>query len=137
MSFSITITSGNLTRDPELRHTPQGTAVLKGSMAINRRFKKDEVNFVDFQLWGKQAESFHRYHRKGSLALVIGELRQDTWQDKDTGQMRSKLYVNGDRWEFCTAKGSDSGGAPMLADAPEDPWANEPEGPDTWDPFTE
>jgi len=98
-SFNKVILLGNLTRDPELRTLPSGSQVAMFSMAMNRKFKtqqgelKEEVCFVDVEIFGKQAETCGKYVHRGDMLLVEGRLKQDTWE-KD-GQKRSKLKVIG------------------------------------------
>lgn len=106
-SFNKVILMGNLTRDPELRFTQSNMAVCKVGLAVNRRFKdgqtgewREEPTFVDVTIFGKRGEAFEKYHRKGASAFVEGSLRLDTWEDKNSGQKRSKLYVVADNWEF-------------------------------------
>ncbi len=97
---------GNLTRDPELRYTPKGTAVAKFGLAMNRVYKtdageeKEVVCFVDVEAWGRQAETCSQYLAKGSQAFVEGELQLDQWQDKTSGEKRSKLLVHAMRVQF-------------------------------------
>ena len=97
---------GNLTRDPELKHTPKGTAVADIGLAINRIGKDDvgqrteETTFVDVTFWGRTAETVAQYMSKGRPLYVEGRLKMDTWQDKETGQNRSKLKVVGDTFQF-------------------------------------
>jgi len=116
-SFNKVILMGNLTRDPELRFTQSNMAVCKVGLAVNRRFKdgqtgewREEPTFVDITIFGKRGEAFEKYHRKGASAFVEGSLRFDTWDDKNTGQKRSKLYVVADNWEF-VGGGRESGGS--------------------------
>ncbi|HEY9173618.1 MAG TPA: single-stranded DNA-binding protein, partial [Verrucomicrobiae bacterium] len=98
-SFNKVILVGNLTRDPELRYTPKGTAIAKIGLAVNRVWttetgeKKEEATFVDVDMFGRTAENVAQYMRKGSSLLVEGRLRLDQWDDKQTGQKRSKLGV--------------------------------------------
>jgi len=98
-SFNKVILMGNLTRDPELRYTPKGTALAKLGLAVNRRWtsetgeSKEEVTFVDVEAWSAQAENIAKYMKKGSPLLIEGRLRLDQWDDKQTGQKRSKLVV--------------------------------------------
>ena len=106
-SFNKVILMGNLTRDPELRFTPSNMAICKFGLAVNRRFKdgqtgewKEEPTFVDVTIFGARAEPFARYHSKGKPAFIEGSLRLDTWEDKNGGGKRSKLYVVADSWEF-------------------------------------
>src|SRR3982074_1419591 len=90
---------GNLTRDPEVRYTPKGTAVADIGIAVNRVYsgedgeKKEEVTFVDVTLWGRQAEVAQEYLKKGRQVFIEGRLQLDTWDDKQTGQKRSRLRV--------------------------------------------
>ena len=107
---------GNLTRDPELRHTPKGTAVAELGLAINRVWrdeqgqKQEDTTFVDVTLWGRLAEIAQQYLTKGSQAYIEGRLTLDTWDDKATGQKRSKLKVVGETLQLLGAKGSSAGG---------------------------
>ena len=95
-SFNKVLLIGNLTRDPELRYTSGGTAVASFGLAVNRKFKqgeewKDEVCFVDITVWAKQGENCAEYLNKGSQAFIEGRLNYQTWEDKQSGQQRSKL----------------------------------------------
>lgn len=102
--------SGNLTRDPETRFTPSGTAIAKFGLAVNRKWKdqsgelKEEVVFIDVDAFGKQAEVIGQYFKKGSKILMTGRLRLDQWDDKQTGQKRSKLGVVLESFEFMSGK---------------------------------
>jgi len=92
---------GNLTREPELRYTPGGSAVGEFGLAVNRKFNdKEEVCFVDIVVWGKQAETCHRYLEKGVSVLIEGRLQLDQWQDKESGAKRSRLRVVAERVQF-------------------------------------
>lgn len=90
---------GNLTRDPDLRYTPKGTAVTEIGLAVNRVYtgedgeRKEETTFVDVTLWARLAEIAGQYLKKGRPVFVEGRLQLDTWDDKQTGQKRSKLRV--------------------------------------------
>ena len=90
---------GNLTRDPEVRYTPKGTAVTEIGLAVNRVYsgedgeKKEEVTFVDVTLWARQAEIAGQYLKKGRPVFIEGRLQLDNWDDKQTGQKRSRLRV--------------------------------------------
>jgi single-strand DNA-binding protein len=117
-SFNKVILMGNLTRDPELRYSANQTAICKFGLAVNRRFKdaqsgewKEEPTFVDVTIFGARAEPFARYHTKGKPAFIEGSLRLDTWDDKNGGGKRSKLYVVADTWEF-VGSGRGEQGAP-------------------------
>lgn len=97
---------GNLTRDPEVRHTPKGSAVADLALAVNRRVQdgnggwKDEVTFVDVTVWGNSAENAQKYLTKGRGVFIEGRLQMDVWDDKATGQKRSKLKVVADNLQF-------------------------------------
>ena len=114
-SFNKVILVGNLTRDVELRHTNSSTAVTDVGLAVNDRRKTpqgewvDEVTYVDVTLWGRQAEVASEYLRKGSRVLIEGRLQLDQWQDKDTGQQRSKLKVVGSQMMMLDGR-SEGGG---------------------------
>jgi single-strand DNA-binding protein len=101
-SFNKVILLGNLTRDPEVRYTPKGTAVTELGMAVNRVYtaengeKREETTFVDVTLWGRTAEIAGEYLKKGRPVLIEGRLQLDTWDDKQSGQKRSKLKVVGE-----------------------------------------
>jgi single-strand DNA-binding protein len=115
-NFNKVILAGNLTRDPELRYTPKGMAVVKIGLAINRTWKsesgesKEEVTFVDVDAWGRQAEVIAQYMRKGRPILIEGRLKLDTWEDKNTHQKQSKLKVTLESFSFIDSKGPDGGG---------------------------
>lgn len=99
-SFNKVILVGNLTRDPQVRYTPGGTAVAEIGLAVNRQWfdkqsnsRREEVTFVDVTLWGRTAEIAGEYLGKGRQVLIEGRLQTDTWDDKESGQKRSKLRV--------------------------------------------
>ena len=125
-SYNRVILAGNLTRDPELRYTPKGTAVARIGLAINRTYttetgeKKEEVTFVDVEAWGRQAEVIAQYMKKGRPFLVEGRLKLDQWEDKNTHQKQSKLKVVLESFSFVDSKGSDAavGSTPRPAAAP-------------------
>src|ERR1044071_3003390 len=112
-SFNRVILVGNLTRDPELRYIPSGTAVTDIGLAVNDRRKNangewiEETTFVDVTLWARQGEVASEYLSKGSSVLIEGRLKLDTWE-KD-GKKNSKLRVVGERMQMLGAKGSGSG----------------------------
>jgi single-strand DNA-binding protein len=114
-SYNKTILLGNLTRDPELQHLPGGTPVVRLGLAVNERYKDkqgewvDRANFIDCEGFAKTAEIVAQYFKKGDPILVEGKLRQDQWEDRDTGKKRSKLKVVVERFEFVLPK-SDRGG---------------------------
>jgi single-strand DNA-binding protein len=102
-SYNRVVLLGNLTRDPELRYIPSGTAVSEIGLAVNDRVKKndqwvDETTFVDITLWGRTAEVANEYLSKGSSILIEGRLKLDTWEKE--GQKRSKLRVVADKMQM-------------------------------------
>ncbi len=116
-SVNKVILIGNLTRDPEVRYTPKGTAVTDLGLAVNRNYttdsgeKREETTFVDITLWGRQAEIAGQYLKKGRPVYIEGRLQMDSWDDKNTGQKRTKLKVVGDTMQFLGGRDdSDSGG---------------------------
>ena len=121
--FNKVIIAGNLTADPELKYTPKGTAIARLRLAVNRSYKTDtgesreEVTFVDVDAWGQQGETISQFLRKGRPILVEGRLKMDTWDDKATGQKRSKLGVVLESFTFIDSRGQEgagSGGAPTA-----------------------
>ena len=126
---------GNLTRDPELRVTPKGTAICTFSIAVNRKFKDDsggereEVTYVDIEAWGKSGENISKYCTKGRPLFVEGRLRLDQWEDKTTKEKRSRMKVVLENFQFLGggrgegAPGAEGGGeartyAPRAGAAP-------------------
>jgi single-strand DNA-binding protein len=107
---------GNLTRDPEVRYTPKGTAVAELGLAINRTYvseggdKREETTFVDVTLWGRTAEIAGEYLKKGRPVFIEGRLQLDSWDDKQTGQKRTKLRVVGEGMQFLGSRGDGGGG---------------------------
>ena len=108
---------GNCTRDPEIKYTPKGTAIARIGLAINRSWRtetgeqKEEVTFVDVDAFGKQAETIGQYFKKGRPILMEGRLRYETWDDKQTGQKRSKLGVVLESFQFMDSGNRGDGGA--------------------------
>jgi len=107
---------GNLTRDPEVRFTPKGNAVCDMAIAVNRRYLSDtgerveEVTYLDIVLWNKQAELAGQYLAKGRSVFIEGRLQMDTWEDKATGQKRSKIRIVCENMQFLDSKGGTAGG---------------------------
>ncbi len=122
-SYNRVILLGNLTRDPELRYIPSGTAVTDIGLAMNEKRKNangewvEEVTFVDVTLWGRTAEVAGEYLSKGSPVFVEGRLKLDQWQDKESGQKRTRLKVVGDRIQLLGGRGQggSEGGGPRPA----------------------
>jgi single-strand DNA-binding protein len=139
-SFNKVILMGNLTRDPELRYTPKGMAVAKVGLAVNRTWRsesgeqKEEVTFIDVDIWGRTAENVGQYMRKGSPILIEGRLKLDQWDDKQTGQKRSRLGVTAETVQFLSSgnRGAAEGGAapaPRPRPAAPPPAAADPDSP--------
>ena len=109
-NFNKVLLIGNLTRDPELKHTPSNQAVATIGLAVNRNFttkdgeKREETTFVDCEAWGRTAEVMSQYLAKGRPVLVEGRLKLDQWQDKD-GNNRSKLKVVIENFQFLGGRG--------------------------------
>ena len=122
-SFNRVILLGNLTRDPQVKYTPGGTAVAEIGLAVNRQWfdkqsnsRREEVTFVDVTLWGRTAEIAGEYLGKGRQVLIEGRLQTDSWDDKETGQKRSKLRVVCENMTMVGAGGrGEGGGAPSGA----------------------
>ncbi len=107
---------GNLTRDPEVRYTPKGTAVADIGLAVNRYYQSDsgerqeETTFVDITLWGRQAEIAQQYLGKGRSVFIEGRLQMDTWEDKNSGQKRSKIKIVCENMQLLGNRGDGGGG---------------------------
>jgi single-strand DNA-binding protein len=131
-SFNKVILAGNLTRDPELRYTPKGTAVAKICLAVNRTWtgedgqKKEEVNFIDVEAWGRQGEVIAQYMKKGRPLLIEGRLKLDSWEDKNTKQKVSKLKVVLESFSFIDSNRGDAGGSAPAPSRPAAPAAAAP-----------
>ncbi len=114
-NFNKVMLIGNLTRDPELRHLPSGMAVANLGLAVNRRFKgqdgesREETTFIDCDAWGRTAEIMCQYLQKGKPVFIEGRLRLDEWNDKASGDKRSKLKVVVENFQFLDSR-QDSGG---------------------------
>jgi single-strand DNA-binding protein len=125
-SFNKVILLGNLTRDPEIRYTPKGSAVCDLGIAVNRQYtldngeRREEVTYVDVVLWARLAEIAAEYLKKGRPVFIEGRLQLDTWDDKQSGQKRSKLRVIGETMQMLGSRGG-GGGAPAEAGDDERP----------------
>ncbi len=131
---------GNLTRDPELRVTPKGTAICQFSLAVNRKFRdesgadREEVTYVDIEAWGKSGENIGKYCTKGRPLFVEGRLRLDQWEDKTTKEKRSRMKVVCDNFQFLgsgrgdgtPSSSGDQGGGEFRSPAPRTPNASAP-----------
>ncbi len=107
---------GNLTRDPEIKYTPKGSAIADIALAINRNYttdqgeKREETTYVDVVLYGRLAEIAGEYLKKGRPVYIEGRLKLDTWDDKQTGQKRSKMRVVGESLQLLGGRESGGGG---------------------------
>lgn len=113
--MNICILAGHLTRDVELRYTPSGTPVGEFGLAINRKWKaesgelKEEVSFFDCVCFGRTAENIAQYFAKGGSIMIEGRLKQETWEDKQTGKNRSKVKVIIEKFHFVGKSGKTEG----------------------------
>ena len=109
MNLNRIMMAGNLTKDPELRKTPTGKVVTKISIAANARYgtgedRKTDTTYIEVDVWGVPGENLSKLARKGQEILVEGSLKQDTWEDKQTGESRSKYFIRADSWQFTQKK---------------------------------
>src|SRR5437867_7382769 len=120
-SFNKVILLGNLTRDPEVRYTPKGSAVCDLGIAVNRVYttdsgeRREEVTFVDVVLWARLAEIAGEYLKKGRPVFIEGRLQMDTWDDKQTGQKRTRLRVVGETMQLLGGRPGGTGAASETA----------------------
>ena len=131
---------GNLTRDPEVKYTPKGTAVVDIGIAVNRVYsgedgeKKEEVTFIDVTLWARQAEVAQEYLKKGRQVFIEGRLQLDTWDDKQTGQKRSRLRVVAENMQMLGSRGESEAGSTAASTqrrtTPPPPQRQTPKDPD-------
>jgi single-strand DNA-binding protein len=117
-SYNKVLLMGNLTRDPEVKHTSSNQALVNFGLAVNRKFKtssgefREEVTFVDCEAWGYTAENIGKFFAKGRPIFVEGRLKLDTWEDRNDGSKKSKLRVVVDNFQFVDSKpGGSSGGS--------------------------
>ena len=139
-SFNKVILLGNLTRDPEVRYTPKGSAVCDLGIAVNRVYttdsgeKREEVTFVEVVLWARLAEIAGEYLKKGRPVFIEGRLQMDSWDDKQTGQKRSRLRVVGESMQLLGGRPGGAGSAnEMPGENPKTsapPKASKPAAPD-------
>lgn len=136
-NFNQFIGMGHLTRDPELRYTPKGTAICGCGIAINRNWKSEggeqqtEVLFLDLTAWGRRGEVFSQYLKKGSAVHIQGYLKLDQWEDRQTGAKRSKISCTVENFQFLDGKDGEGGGRPRdaSADHRKDPFDQQPDEP--------
>jgi len=116
--MNLAIIKGNLTRDPELRYTPNGKAIASFGVAVNEVWKTEagekmeKCHFFDVDAWGRTAENVAQYFKKGKPILVEGKLQMDAWDDKQTGQKRTKVKIVMSRFHFC---GDNKGGSTQAS----------------------
>lgn len=121
--FSKAIICGNITRDPELRSTPSGAKVCSFSVAVNRTYRdanganQESVSFIDCSAWGKAAEILEQYAKKGTGILVSGRLDQRSWEDKNSGQKRSRVEIVVEDFNFLGGNGAGADGGNSRASA--------------------
>lgn len=121
--FSKAIIAGNVTRDPEMRTTTSGSQVCSFAVAVNRSYKdssgaqQDQVSYIDCVAWGKSAELICQYVHKGSPLLVSGRLEQRSWDDKNSGQKRSRTEIVIEDFSFIGNSGVASNYTPKSASA--------------------
>src|SRR5215813_4854254 len=134
-SYNRVILAGNLTRDPELRYTPSGTAIASFGLAMNRSWKteagetREEVTFVDVDAFGRQAEVIAQYMRKGRPFLLEGRLKLNQWEDKNTHQKQSKLKVVLEGFTFIDSRGGEGGSPEGARPRPSNASSPTPEAP--------
>jgi len=133
MAFNKVILLGNLTRDPETRSTGGGQSVTNFSVAVNETWvdksgeKQERTSFIECEAWGQRGETIAKYFTKGRQILVEGRLRQDSWEDKDTGKNRSTLRVTIDSFSFVNdGKGSGSSTSSKAGAVIDDEISDEP-----------
>jgi single-strand DNA-binding protein len=117
------ILMGRLTRDPETRTTPSGKTVTTFSLAVDRLGSDDQADFFDITAWEKTGELVQQYLSKGRRVLIQGRLRQDSWDDKETGKKRSKVEVTASDVTFLDGPNGDNGGN-SASSAPSAPASN-------------
>ena len=133
-SFNKVLLLGNLTRDPEVRYTPKGSAVCDLGIAVNRVYttdggeKREEATYVDVVLWSRLAEIAGEYLKKGRPVFIEGRLQMDSWEDKQSGQKRTKLRVVGETMQLLGSR-TGGGGGPSTEAAEEDRQSSRPSPP--------
>lgn len=126
-SVNKVILIGNVTRDPEMKYTPKGTAICDIGLALNHTYKTDsgekreEVTFVDVTLWGRTAEVAGEFLKKGRPVYIEGRIQMDTWDDKPTGKKRSKLKITGESLQLLGSRDETPGNAPPAKPSPAKP----------------
>jgi single-strand DNA-binding protein len=119
--FNKVILMGNLTRDPETRTTPSGQSVTSFSLAVNRTWRnangdsQESVSYIDCVAWGKAGEIIAQYVTKGRPLLVSGRLEQRSWDDKESGQKRSKVEVIVEDFNFIDSRGGEATGSAVAS----------------------
>ncbi len=132
-SFNKVILLGNLTRDPEVKNTPSGVTVANFGLAVNRKYKqgeetKEEVSFIDIVVFGKQATNCGQYLHRGDSVMIDGRLQQRRWEDKETGQKRSKIDVVAESVNFMPKRDGNSSATGTSTDLKQVPEFEVPAG---------
>lgn len=115
-SYNKVLLMGNLTRDPEVTYTPSQMLICKFGLAVSRKFRtktgedREEVLFIDCTAFDKRGEVISQYFTKGKPIFIEGQLKLDSWDDKTTGQKRSKIYVIVDGFQFVGGRDGGGGG---------------------------
>lgn len=144
-NYNKVILVGNLTRDPQMSYLPSQTPVVEFGLAVNRRWRgqsgeqREETCFIDCRCYGKQAETFNQYMRKGRPVLIEGRLQLDTWEGKD-GQRRSKHRVFVERFQFLGSGQVGDGQYPTATgarQAPQDQAVSEDNNQEPPDPYAD
>lgn len=125
MPINVWTALGNLTRDPDLRYTPKGTAVAQTAIACNKKWTGEDgqvhekVLFMDLTVWGTSGENFSKYCKKGHKIGITGELEQEEWEDNKTGQKRSKVKCTVREWQTCERRtdAAEAGGSQAATTA--------------------
>ena len=140
-NYNKVILVGNITRDPELRHIPSGTAVTDLGLAVNRTWtdrntnqRSEETTFVDVTCWGRTAEVAREYLQKGRPVLIEGRLQMDEWNDRETGEKRTKLKVVCDNMQMLGSRNNGNSGGGSSGEPPPQAAAAEPASNPTADP---
>jgi single-strand DNA-binding protein len=133
-SFNSCTVVGNCTREIDVRYTPKGTAVAEIGLAVNETYKvgeekREKTLFLEVKVWGRTAELAGEYLKKGSCVLFSGRLDQESWDDKQTGQKRSKIVIVADTMQFLSSPTGDRKGGQHEARPPQGRPAGKPKPP--------
>lgn len=124
-NFNLAVIVGRMVADPDIRYTQKGAALVRFTLAVNRTWKTsegangEEVSFIEFEVWGRLAETISQHFRKGHAILVQGRLKQNVWEDKETKQKRSKIVVVVESFQFIEAKREKNVDEELMPQKPE------------------